>query len=417
MLLDMLGILIGFMAVMLLLSLLVTALTEFLQSLLRLRPRNLTFGLTSLLEQALAPAANEPRAESAAESGAEPAPAAAPAPRPEQAAELARGIMRLHRFQPERQTGVAAAIAPAPPLSSIDLPAVLEGLARQGVTLTPQQAERLDRLFPEVRASMRARFERNVKRVAFALAVLVAFIMQVNALSLLARLADDAEFRARAVAAGERLADAAEGELLLSPRSYEEVSAAALAELQRQRPEEAEYLEQASGIGVSRADILAELDLILTEENHPNRSALLEDYARLLDAEHRRSIGQIGRPDRRREGRARRARHPPVARRLGVLPRVAEHSRRGDHGDPHLAGRPLLARPAPQDGEPAAGCPPRAAAPGNVRIRAPRRGRGAGTAAARVTRLPLSFHGPGRPAGVGYGEAARVAPNCHRRYI
>src|SRR5690606_16217969 len=101
-------------------------------------------------------------------------PAAAP-PGPSQAPQLARGIMRLHRFQPGQMqtpgsaTGLAAAIAPAPPLSSIDLPAVREGLARQGVTLTGSQSERLQRLFPEAQASMRARFERNVKRVAFAL--------------------------------------------------------------------------------------------------------------------------------------------------------------------------------------------------------------------------------------------------------
>jgi len=308
MLLDMLGILVGFMAVMLLLSLVVTALTEFLQSLLRLRPRNLTFCLTSLLEQALAPAPGEAPGENGAEPAAAPASAAPPDPR--QAGKLARGIMRLHRFQPRRQAvtagagvsaGVAAAIAPAPPLSSIDLQAVQDGLVRQGVELSPRQAERLERLCPEAQASMRARFERNVKRVAFALAVLVAFVMQVSSLSLLSRLADDAEFRARAVAAGERLADAGEGGdgLILSPRSYEEVSEAALADLQRRHPEEAEYLEQASGIGASRTDILAELDLILREESHPNRTALLEEYARLLDAEHRRSIGrslaQLGR--------------------------------------------------------------------------------------------------------------------------
>ena len=310
MLLDMLGILVGFIAVMLLLSLVVTALTEILQSLLRLRPRNLTFGLTALLEQALAPAPGDLGAEGHAEASA----AAAPSPR--QASELARGIMRLHRFQPGQAPAggaaaagigmtVGAAIAPAPPLSSIDLKAVEDGLARQGAHLTPQQTARLRQLFPEAQASMRARFERNVKRVALALAVVVAVLMQVSSFSLLARLSDDAEFRARAVASGERLADAPtsaqQGALILAPRSYEDASAAALAELQRRRPEAAEYLEQASGIGASRADILAELDLILTEEQHPNRTALLEEYAGLLDAEHERrfgqSIAQLGRAE------------------------------------------------------------------------------------------------------------------------
>ena len=48
-----LGILIGFVGVMLILSLLVTALTQFVVGMLSIRARNLRFGLDRFLEQAM----------------------------------------------------------------------------------------------------------------------------------------------------------------------------------------------------------------------------------------------------------------------------------------------------------------------------------------------------------------------------
>jgi hypothetical protein len=300
MLLDMLGVAVGFMAVMLVLSLLVTAITQFIQAFARMRPRNFEFGLAALLEDVLQ-AGRETRD----------ARTTPPVPEPsqevvEEARRLARGVIQTARYQPEPVTKgmvgtLLTSLAPAPHLASLDLRIVLDGVRHVGSKLSRAQEQRLKDYFGEALASMRARFERNVKAVAFGVSSLVAVVMQVDAPALVTRLSVDANLRAAAVALGERLAEVgADRHTALVP--YSEHADSALRQLQQKWPEEAGLIEQAIGLDSPHQSawqsfqyIVEELNLILREANHPESERIVADYASLLDGEYRAAVQHAGR--------------------------------------------------------------------------------------------------------------------------
>jgi len=96
--------------------------------------------------------------------------------------------------------------------------------------------------------------------------------------------------RARYVAAGSDLAGEDQPALGGSP-SYEESLEEALRTLQERHPELAEQLEQASGIGGSRAEIIGELRQILARETPDRRKAVVDEYGRILNELHAAQAG------------------------------------------------------------------------------------------------------------------------------
>ncbi|KPJ51491.1 MAG: hypothetical protein AMJ38_00360 [Dehalococcoidia bacterium DG_22] len=268
MLLDVLGILVGFAAVMLLLSLIVTTLVQLIQHVLGMRSRNLGVGIQALLETVL-------------KSG------------PGEQAENARKVLTEARFVPRKASRIARMVdrVTSPSCTWIEPKELVARLKGVGLQLDESQQEQINQAFDRMGDYLRARFVQHVRVVTIILAFLVAFCFQVSTPALLRDLSTDPELRARYATAAETLVR--EGELAVEGAlSYQDVSEEALRVLQERHPELAAQFEQAGGIGENRADIVAELDLILAEDLPQKRDPLVEEYEQLLTTLHATHAGE-----------------------------------------------------------------------------------------------------------------------------
>lgn len=71
---------------------------------------------------------------------------------------------------------------------------------------------------------------------------------------------------------------------------YQDVSAKALEQLQKKHPDIQETLEEVSGIGRTKDDILDELTIVL--EDNPRREMLVNEYESILDELHHKGYEQ-----------------------------------------------------------------------------------------------------------------------------
>jgi hypothetical protein len=263
---DILGALIGLVTVLLLLSLIVTALVQATQAMLRLRGRNLLFGLTSVLTQ---------------ETGM---------PYPE-AKQNARDLLNANeapllrgrgQFMPTERVGKWF----GPQVSWLDDGDLKAILATCRINVGDKTKDNILARFDKVQGAMRKRFLRTMRLWTIAWALPVAFYFQVNTLTVLNDFLTDPELRARAVAMAPDLQAQAQATLGRQV-SYESVSAQALERLTQTYPKHRAALEEVSGVGQSKGDIVSELSLVLKDD--AERRALVEAYERLLD-EHYRAV-------------------------------------------------------------------------------------------------------------------------------
>ncbi len=247
---DTLGVLIGFVGVMLILSLLVTALTQAVVGLVGIRARNLRFGLDRLLEQA---AKTKPQAGQDA--------AAAP---------KAADVLKTNKLTEKGLLSTTTWV----------LSDELGRLLKESHLLGEEQIKAAQTWFPHMERALSQRFQAITRLITFGCAFLVAVVFQVSSPDLLTRLSTDARFRESAVAAAEQLAAKYGVE---DPRSwkYEDVSEKALEQLQQRHPDLAAQLEEVSGVGRTLDDVLAEMTLVF--EKSPQRNALVAEYKTLLD--------------------------------------------------------------------------------------------------------------------------------------
>lgn len=127
--------------------------------------------------------------------------------------------------------------------------------------------------------------------VAIVCALIVACVFQVSAPDVLKRLSTDSRYRAEAEMTAASLLNKYEGKDLLGIEiMYENVSAKALEQLQGQHPDLEETLEEVSGIGRSKADILNELSIVL--EDNPQRENLVKEYESILVDLHNKGYEQ-----------------------------------------------------------------------------------------------------------------------------
>ncbi len=141
--------------------------------------------------------------------------------------------------------------------------------------------DRIDKLFPRMEDNLRKRFQYEIRVVSVLSAFLVAVVFQVSTPALLQRLSTEPQFRAQYLASVDKLRDSTKASLEQLGK-HEDVSDEALRRLQKEHPTLAGQFEEASGKGNSKRDVLAELDLILSDLPE-QREAILEEYELVLD--------------------------------------------------------------------------------------------------------------------------------------
>jgi len=245
-----LGILIGFVGVMLILSLLVTALTQFVVGAFGIRARNLRFGLDRLLEQAtrVKPEAGKP----------------------ETVKPTAANLLGTNKLTEKGRLFTTTWI----------LADELRSLLQDSKLLEPKQIEAALQWFARMERGLSQRFQTITRLITLGSAFVVAVVFQVSSPELLTRLSTDVRFREATVATAEGLAAKYGVE---DPRSwrYGDVSEQALDALQQRYPDLATQMEEVSGVGGTLEDVLAEMALVF--EKHPKKTAMVTEYKALLN--------------------------------------------------------------------------------------------------------------------------------------
>lgn len=266
---DILGIIAGFAAVMLLLSVIVTALAQATQHLLHLRGRNLQWGLRLLLgtlgTKKLGPISIDNAVARIMQS-----------PMPGDDTEK----------PPSRRSFAGWTLGEGRTwIEAKDLPRFLK---RAKLNLGKETIEEIADDFVDLEHALSRRFRVTMRYWSLAWGFLIAFYFQVDTPQLLHDLSTDPQLRASYAALVDSVARM---NLLLPEDSYVQVSDEALLVLQERHPDLREQIEEASGIGQDRSDIIAELRLVLTDAR-AHRDEVLLEYAILLDDLHRKRFAE-----------------------------------------------------------------------------------------------------------------------------
>lgn len=281
MLLDTLGIIIGFITIVLLLSILVTAIVQTIVSTSRLRHRKLRDGLAaSNLLDALQTATgfSGPKKESPAAAGTpQDKGAAKTAAKTESPEDSATAKQKL--FQRIWETIEDAQSTQDPRATWLEDKQVIDPLKTAGV------AETGIALVQYALDTARRRAEDKLlqwsRGLTFGLSVLVAFLFAASVPDLLNRLSEDAEFRARAEALGEKIAHQ-------TPTEYSTIvlgspGLRARTAFLRKYPA---YAVQLGGLRFEAAsvdDLVANFETAMDAE--PQRDALAAEFRTLVDKE------------------------------------------------------------------------------------------------------------------------------------
>ena len=258
--LDAIGALIGFAGVMLLLSILVTAMVQATQDVLSLREKNLKRGLRLLLAHVAK----------------------------KEVSDLAEGLEtkileKSNPLQKLNKSYFSVVGGTNTWIEKDELEKVLKEVTpddKEFPDVTSEVAISAPKLFPRLEKRLSVRFAHFARIIAIVWAVLVAVLFQVDALDLLRRLSAEPEYRARLA---EGVIDDAES-LVARSASYGLISEDALEQLAENHPELRERIEEASGIGTDRDDIVGELALVM--EGSPQSDTVIEEYGSLLKDRH-----------------------------------------------------------------------------------------------------------------------------------
>ncbi|PKK83238.1 MAG: hypothetical protein CVT49_09535 [candidate division Zixibacteria bacterium HGW-Zixibacteria-1] len=272
---DVLGVAIGFTTIILILSLIVTALLQVLQNVLRLRYNNLAYGLKALLDLAF-----KEKEKGITFSLAEIKEKILKSPLGD--------VKRATLFSKEESKKVRV----QPRKTWIEPDELIERISEvKNIILSKGESDKIKKKFLETYDYLSKRFQTMLRYWGFVLALLVAFFFQVDSLDLLKRLSNDPALQARLEESARKLVSE-NGQDALKVLSYEDVSDSALVLLQAEYGDLAGQLEQASGIGADKQDIINELDEIMSDEKPEKRAEVVEKYESLLDMLHRAQIAE-----------------------------------------------------------------------------------------------------------------------------
>lgn len=282
---EILAILIGFAGIMLVLSLLVTALTQAIAHFLSIRAKNLEAGLAELLATASEESKDKPQENSDDPAGKD------SKDKPE--INLAKVILESNSLMRQGKISCLPKFM-APKASWVlkeELKMLLHEQSKEHKEFTTEVIEKAMRWFSRMERGLSQRFNVIMRCITFGCALLVAVVFQVSTPDVLKRLSTDPQYRAKAEMEAINLVSKYETDYTALIR-YEDVSAKALEQLQDNHPDLQETLEEVSGIGNTKNDILDELSVVL--EDNPRRQELVVEYESMLDKLHREGYEQAG---------------------------------------------------------------------------------------------------------------------------
>ncbi len=269
MLSDILATIIAFISIILLLSIVVTSMVQVSQAFLRLRSRNLMKGLAALLINTRAGTGSN-----------------APVPTRNDRSEAKRDATRIMNAsnialmaRVDNPDSAMRYWLAGPNVSWVN-PDELEGAVEEtGTDLGKGDVDELIENFKKSEMHLQKRFLRVTRGWSVFWALIIAFAFQVSAPALFNELSGDAERRERIVADADQIL--AYGAEALASSQLDLAAPEALEELAGRHEQHRERIEQASGVGTTRAFIIDELELAL--EGVPERNALVAEYDQLLD--------------------------------------------------------------------------------------------------------------------------------------
>ena len=281
MLLDTLGIIIGFITIVLLLSILVTAIVQTINSMLRLRSKALREGLAqsdvlgalhavtgkaATKAQAATPAATPPKKDDA---------------KPDEAAHSPEnaGPARQKLFDRIERTIKEAQLTGKQGATWLDDKQVIEPLKEAEATKT--EIALVQHALNEARRKADDWLLQRTRTITFGLSLIVAFVFAASVPDILRRLSTDADFRARAEALGEKIVHDTPAEystIVLGP-----------AGLRARTAFLGKYPQYTVQLGALRFESLAVDDLVANFETamdaEPERDALAAEYRELVEKE------------------------------------------------------------------------------------------------------------------------------------
>ncbi len=267
-LVDILAVVIGFAAVMLLLSLIVTAMVQITQNVLRMRSENLRDGIEFAIERAMKTKAVTSTIQDAKG--------------------VANQVMEEISLPPPRSWvgKLANSVLPRARtwLKSEELDEYLAEMVDRGVGgLRTEHIEPIRKQFQRLEPLMTVRFGGYIRLVTVTWALVVAFYFQVSSIDLLQKLVQDPAYRAAAVAVGEQLAEGQGGEIRDNIEAPEQMARRAALVLAEAHEEHAEQIRTAAESG-GEEEITAALEEQLADLPPEQRSELIAEYQETLDA-------------------------------------------------------------------------------------------------------------------------------------
>jgi hypothetical protein len=254
---DILGIFIGFVCVILLLSIVVTSMVQTIQASIRLRARNLQKGIQTIIETLYGNEDHDPKVLALR-------------------ALHAKSVCFFGRIDNRPEISLKRFLGP--PISYIDpkdLPKALKMAGLEDAEIN-EKAKQITESFNKMWNQLENRFMVRIRFVTIVCAIIVAGYFQVSTPDLLKKLSVNKPFRDEI----ERVARGIEKPLALP--TYGALSEKALATLEGEFPEVEEKIEGASGVGVDKADLIEELETLLTGMGE-RKDKIIERYNELLD--------------------------------------------------------------------------------------------------------------------------------------
>jgi len=150
--------------------------------------------------------------------------------------------------------------------------------------ISNDEIQKVTNWFGRMEKTVSQQFQLQVRKITLGCALIIALLFQVSAPDVLRRLARDPEYLAKVEKTVVAKLDNYESDYAAISK-YEDVSAAALEGLQTNYPDLQEVLEEVSGVGDTKDNLLSELSLVL--EGHPDKDNVLSDYEQLLEERHR----------------------------------------------------------------------------------------------------------------------------------
>lgn len=262
-LLDIIGVLIGFITVMLLLSLVITALVQTTQATIRLRARNLKKGIHVLINNVLGGKTKENKKKAANLLNARNLAVMSTAKDPNKLWSKLKGSQ----------------------VSYIDIKELKKAIGYAKLELKNEQIKELksgiNEMWGRLEKQLNKRFLLFIRIISIAWAIIIAFYFQVSTPKLLSELSTDPNLRTQYLAEAIDLKNEMK-ERLGVITDYQDISEQALSRLEKKYPELKEKLEEASGIDKDKNLLLEELEIVLEDEK-TNIAAIQESYEEILD--------------------------------------------------------------------------------------------------------------------------------------